>query len=161
MLLVTRQFQTISVIFLLILTETTSNSAAENIDASFLSTQSSTNHFLKCYSTLSPNEYIICPEDRNNFCVKEVVSSSRKECGMTNEYPNDIWDRKEPGGACVYRKCATSCSNSTTFFVGRREEKVSRTSYCCDKNLCNSGIRIGVPLCLAFVAACSIIVLLS
>jgi hypothetical protein len=93
---------------------------------------------LSCYATLAPQNEIICPQDRTNFCVKEFVNSSRRECGAA-EYPYDVWDVKEPGGLCVYRKCATSCPNETINFEGRDGLINSRSSVCCKTNLCNSG----------------------
>ena len=94
---------------------------------------------LLCYATLAPQEQIICPQDRMNFCVKEFVDSSRRECGRKDTYPYDVWDAKEPGGLCVYRKCASSCPNETITYEGRDGVINSRSSVCCSSNLCNSG----------------------
>ena len=113
---------------------------------------------LKCYATLSPNEKIICPEGRHNFCVKEVVNASRRECGKTLEYRNDIWDKKEPGGACLYRKCASSCKNTTSMYVGNKGELVQRTSYCCSSNLCNNASRFGLLYVMLTIFSLSFII---
>ena len=98
-----------------------------------------TENNLTCFATLAPQNKIICPQDRNNFCMKEFVNSTRRECGSTSEYPNDFWDIKEPGGLCVYRKCSSSCPNETVHFAGRDGSLNSRKSVCCRTNLCNSG----------------------
>ena len=98
---------------------------------------------LQCYATLAapPKHKIICPEDRNNYCIKEfTTSSSRRECGTSPEYPDDVWDRRS--GECVYRKCAASCPNSTITFDGR-DGIVERRSECCTSHFCNPAFRIG------------------
>lgn len=92
---------------------------------------------LSCFATLSPYDKVICPQDRLNFCVKEYTNSSRKECGTSSQHPFDQWDVKEPGGLCVYRKCADSCPNQTKTFIGRNGEVNSRSSACCASSLCN------------------------
>ena len=105
---------------------------------------------LQCYATLAapPKHKIICPEDRNNYCIKEVTSStSRRECGSTSEYPDDVWDHRSGDyGECVYRKCASSCPNSTRFFEGRDGELVERRAECCKSQFCNSGFMTGAAL---------------
>mmetsp|Transcript_3487 Transcript_3487/g.4634 ORF Transcript_3487/g.4634 Transcript_3487/m.4634 type:complete len:158 (+) Transcript_3487:62-535(+) len=94
---------------------------------------------LSCYATTAPQKEIICPQDRMTYCVKEFMNSSRRECGSTREFPNDVWDVKEPGGLCVYRKCSATCQNETRSFIGRDGLINSRTSVCCEKTLCNDG----------------------
>ena len=55
---------------------------------------------LQCYtsSALSSQKdgAIICPQDRQAFCIKEVINSSRRECGSVEGiyYGRDVWDRK-------------------------------------------------------------------
>ncbi len=98
---------------------------------------------LQCYSTSSVNKKIICPEDRNHFCLKEVISSSRRECGESQEYPLDYWDIREPGGLCVYKKCSNTCPNTTATFNNNEIEN-SRYSLCCTDSLCNSAAKIAI-----------------
>ena len=100
-------------------------------------TTSSSNQPLQCYTTLAPQGKIICPEDRMNFCIKETINSTRRECGTTALHPFDEWDVK--GGLCVYRKCGASCPNETEHFEGRDGLNHSRSTSCCTKTLCNSG----------------------
>lgn len=112
---------------------------------------------LRCYATLSPNDQIICPEGRHRFCVKEVVNASgRKDCGNTQEYPNDVWDRKQAG--CLYRKCTSSCQNSTSIYVGNNGEFIERISYCCDSNLCNSASQYGITYVIIIICFLSIVI---
>ena len=93
---------------------------------------------LECYASSSPNKKIICAEDRNSYCVKEVISSPRKSCGKSLEYPSDFWDIKEPGGGlCVYKKCSDSCPNATIEFENDGEIDF-RNDVCCTDSLCNS-----------------------
>jgi len=98
---------------------------------------------LECYSTLSPNEKILCPVGRNAFCVKEVTSSSRYSCGGSEDHPFDSWDIQEPGGLCVYKKCASQCLNETHMFDNQGESN-SRSTNCCSESLCNSCGKISV-----------------
>ncbi len=98
---------------------------------------------LQCYSTSSANKIILCPEDRNNFCIKEVVDSKRRQCGESDDYPMDTWDIKEPGGLCVYKKCSSFCPNTTIIFDNNGEEN-SRYSLCCDDDLCNSANKLNM-----------------
>jgi len=106
--------------------------------AALVTTEATNVNNLTCFATLAPESKIICPQDRNQFCMKEFVNSTRRECGSTSEYPNDAWDVKEPGGGlCVYRKCASSCTNETVSFEGRDGSLNSRKSVCCSTNLCN------------------------
>mmetsp|Transcript_28663 Transcript_28663/g.42197 ORF Transcript_28663/g.42197 Transcript_28663/m.42197 type:complete len:162 (-) Transcript_28663:1191-1676(-) len=90
---------------------------------------------LRCFATLAePNHKILCPESRNNYCIKEVANTTRRYCGSTIAYPNDVWDIKL--GQCIYRKCAASCPNRTKLF-GSGEKTYGRRSYCCNTDLCN------------------------
>jgi hypothetical protein len=85
---------------------------------------------------------IICPQG-SNFCVKEVINATRADCGAvkgTTHFGRDVWDVKL--AQCVYRKCAHTCSSmAERFFVGYGHGKdkgvFSRTSCCCETNLCN------------------------
>ena len=104
---------------------------------------------LQCYATMAtpPKHKVICLEDpRNNYCIKEVTSTtSRRECGASSEYPDDVWDRQSgDSGECVYRKCAASCPNSTNIFEGR-DGIVERRAECCTSHFCNSAFRKGTP----------------
>lgn len=101
---------------------------------------------LQCYATLAPQEKLICPQDRSNYCIKETVSSSRRECGATLDHPFDEWD----GGLCVYRKCGSICTNKTTYFLGRDGLNHSRSTACCESNMCNYGSRSKITRSLQF-----------
>lgn len=105
----------------------------------FVTTVAATNPSdgLECYATLAPQKKIICPYDRMSHCIKESVSSTRNECGSTASYPFDEWDVK--GGLCVYRKCGNSCQNETVIFKGRDGLNNSRSTHCCESDLCNAG----------------------
>jgi len=105
---------------------------------------------LECHATLSPNEKIICPEDRNTFCSKTIVDSSRQNCGASEEYPFDTWDVKEPGGLCVYKKCSSTCSNETIQFQNG-EQNDTRVSFCCTESLCNAAGKLSLSIALAGV----------
>eukprot|EP01082_Thalassiosira_pseudonana_P010982 g9936.t1 g9936 contig4:911082-911582(+) len=120
---------------------------------------------LQCYASSAINSQkdgsIICPQDRNNVCIKEVINSSRADCGNAEGTPyfgRDVWDIKL--AQCVYRKCAAECptleedqartfggdyfvvGSASTTSIGRQQTPVfNRTSYCCTDNLCNSGER--------------------
>lgn len=115
---------------------------------------------LECYASASPRGHIICPKDRNDFCVKEVVSSQRSFCGKSIDHPFDQWDIKEPGGLCVYKKCASAeyCSTSTnrTLTFNNNGKNHTRYTLCCSDNLCNSAnllYRIGVGSILTVITA--------
>ena len=95
---------------------------------------------LQCYSSSSANKMIICPKDRNSFCVKEVIDSSRRECGESEDYPLDYWDIKDEG--CVYKKCSNACHPNTTTVFDNKGEEHSRYSLCCTDDLCNSATRM-------------------
>ncbi len=93
---------------------------------------------IKCYSTVSPNEKIICPEG-NNYCIKEVmVNATRLSCGSSVDYPTDVWDRRD--AKCVYRKCGMTCPDEPTSVTSGRGEVFDRVSFCCEGDLCNSSI---------------------
>ena len=57
---------------------------------------------LQCYTTSALNSQkdgvIICPADRQGYCIKEVVNAtSRADCGTVKGsiyYGRDVWDRK-------------------------------------------------------------------
>jgi hypothetical protein len=97
---------------------------------------------------------IICPLG-SNVCIKEIINATRAQCGKTNGLylGRDVWDVRL--AKCVYRKCGLTCPNTveTTF----REENLkvesnatqifSRTSHCCDTNLCNRADRRSGFLC--------------
>ncbi len=108
-------------------------------------------HNLTCFATLSPYSKVICPQDRLNYCVKEYTNSSRQECGTSSQHPFDMWDVKEPGGLCVYRKCAATCPNASKTFIGRNGVVNSRSSACCTSNLCNHGNRLRRSLAISLV----------
>lgn len=116
---------------------------------------------LQCFASSAiesqKNGKIICPRDRNRFCIKEVINAtSRADCGTIpgTHFGRDVWDKRL--AQCVYRKCANDCpteeedrarifggvnGESSSFeLLGRMPPPVyNRTSYCCDSNLCNSG----------------------
>ena len=89
---------------------------------------------------------IICPMG-SNFCVKEVINATRADCGAVEgktQFGRDVWDVKL--AQCVYRKCAPTCSSlAERMFVedghGKDKNAFSRTSYCCETNLCNRANR--------------------
>ena len=50
---------------------------------------------LRCESTMTrPGYELICPEDRNEWCVKEVVTLEQENCGRS-AYFGDMWDPVE------------------------------------------------------------------
>ncbi len=100
---------------------------------------------LKCYATLASNNQrtIICPEDRMNYCVKEVISTAnkvslRKTCESSSYFPNKEWNVKM--GECVYRKCSATCPMKYKTYVDVDGEEVlfESFSHCCNSTLCNS-----------------------
>ena len=95
---------------------------------------------LKCYATLKvPDKKLVCPYDRNAFCVKEQAMMNRGECGITSEYPNDEWDKKL--SQCVYRKCSATCpTNQTRYFQDKNgpSKSFERKTFCCTGDLCNT-----------------------
>ena len=120
---------------------------------------------LQCYASSALKSQkdgaIICPMDRNNFCIKEVINATnRADCGTVpgTYYGRDVWDVKL--AQCVYRKCASTCpsreDDEARVFGGPVDSISSagtlslpmpyfnRTSYCCEDNLCNSGERRGM-----------------
>jgi len=114
---------------------------------------------LRCYATAaeSPPRRIVCPEDRSDYCVKEVANASRRDCGTSFDYNMDEWDVKL--GQCVYRKCASICSEekNITFFGPRGSYE--RATYCCNKELCNSAVTRGMSFCVAVFAGLLVIML--
>jgi hypothetical protein len=89
---------------------------------------------LKCHSSTSADGEIICPIDRNNYCIKEESTTSRGDCGTVYPYRFDVWDRRL--GKCVYRKCAAACLTDAVTTFGDAQQ-YSRTTYCCTSNRCN------------------------
>jgi hypothetical protein len=89
---------------------------------------------------------IICPQG-SNVCVKEFINATRANCGAlkgTTHFGRDVWDAKL--AQCVYRKCARTCSSVVErLFVGdghgQGKDVFSRTSSCCETNLCNRADR--------------------
>lgn len=121
---------------------------------------------LECYASASPRGHIICPRDRNDFCVKEVVSSQRSLCGKSIDHPFDQWDIKEPGGLCVYKKCASaeycSMSKNRTLTFSNDGENHTRYTLCCSENLCNSANRlymIGIYSIFTIIAAFAVTII--
>lgn len=56
---------------------------------------------LQCYASSAlqsqKDGIIICPADRQNYCIKEVINAtSRGDCGTVEGiyYGRDVWDRK-------------------------------------------------------------------
>jgi hypothetical protein len=115
---------------------------------------------LQCYATLSPQNELICPEDRMNFCIKEeVIGISRKNCGATALHPFDVWDVKSK--SCVYKKCGGSCSNETIEVKGIDGEYYNRSTSCCTTKLCNSANSlVGKSLVIAFLQISLVVALL-
>jgi hypothetical protein len=104
---------------------------------------------LQCFASAVQSQkdgMIICPQG-SNFCVKEVTNATRADCGAvkgTTYFGRDVWDVKL--AQCVYRKCAHTCSSmAERFFVGyghgKDKDVFSRTSYCCETNMCNRANR--------------------
>lgn len=91
---------------------------------------------------------IMCPLG-GNVCIKEIINATRAQCRKTNGLylGRDVWDVRL--AKCVYRKCALTCSTTvmTTFHEDPHDEEsnatqiFSRTSHCCDTNLCNRADR--------------------
>ncbi|KAL3779843.1 hypothetical protein HJC23_005769 [Cyclotella cryptica] len=119
-----------------------------------LSTKQYPQQALQCYASSAlksqKDGIIICPADRSNYCIKEVINAtSRADCGTVPGiyYGRDVWDIKL--AQCVYRKCAAKCpsveEDRKRLFGGGSESNpklyFNRTSYCCQDNLCNSGRR--------------------
>lgn len=102
---------------------------------------------LYCYSTSSPNEKLICPEDRSAYCIKEVlINATRLECGSNKDFPNDSWSRQE--AKCIYRKCGASCPIEIKQVENDRGEILQRESHCCKSNLCNASTRLAAKVLL-------------
>mmetsp|Transcript_36877 Transcript_36877/g.115448 ORF Transcript_36877/g.115448 Transcript_36877/m.115448 type:complete len:237 (-) Transcript_36877:137-847(-) len=91
-----------------------------------------------CYSTMTKpygideensnsERGLLCPEARNQFCVKEVSSTPRELCGKTL-YFGDEWD--ELRGQCIYKKCADVCEE-TRIYYEHAEVEYFRDIYCC------------------------------
>ena len=98
---------------------------------------------------------IICPLG-SQVCIKETINATRAQCGKTNglHLGRDVWDVRL--AKCVYRKCALTCPKitETTFHEEKQDGKsnatqiFSRTSHCCDTDLCNrADRRVGGFLC--------------
>jgi len=92
---------------------------------------------LRCYATLSkPHGKVICPESRMNYCVKEVVSSNRLDCGKSLEFPFDAWDLRS--SQCIYRSKSNSVCSSLSNTVSRKWQLIFLavaffiSSVCCD-----------------------------
>ncbi len=95
---------------------------------------------LQCWSSLTkPEMNLICPDSRNNWCVKQTSDLKQDLCGKT-QYFGDQWDMAN--GLCYYKKCGYACKEgATTFYYGG--QKYTRNEYCCkDKNYCNSSHRL-------------------
>lgn len=92
---------------------------------------------LQCMSSLTkPDMRLICPLNRNTWCVKETSTLRQDLCGYT-QYFGDMFVVSQ----CEYKKCAAECTPGTYsfFYKGVRN---TRTVYCCnDQNYCNSGLR--------------------
>lgn len=89
---------------------------------------------LQCFSTLTvPDMKLICPMDRNMYCVKETSDLRQNLCGFT-KYFGDIF----VDSICQYKKCAAECTEGPVPF--EYEGAVyTRNIYCCnDKDYCNS-----------------------
>ena len=76
---------------------------------------------LQCYASSAlksqKDGVIICPADRQNYCIKEVVNAtSRGDCGTVPGiyYGRDVWDRKV--SKCLSSD-ASSWSNMPTFIT--------------------------------------------
>jgi len=96
---------------------------------------------LTCHATAAARGETICPEDRNNYCIKAESTIPRGKCGTVGDYRFDEWDRKL--GRCVYRTCAASCLNETTKFGESEETEYERITYCCSSNKCNAATELG------------------
>ena len=107
---------------------------------------------------------IICPLG-SNVCIKEIINATRAQCGKTNglRLGRDVWDVRL--AKCVYRKCALTCPKITETTFQEEEQDgesnatqiFSRTSHCCDTDLCNradrrvSGFLCGLLLVLSIL----------
>ncbi|CAM9897770.1 unnamed protein product [Scytosiphon promiscuus] len=89
---------------------------------------------LRCLASLKePDGLLICPEHRNGYCVKEVSTLEREDCGRTN-YFGDKWNSQT--GKCEYRKCGATCEESSWDFEFEGEA-YERNRFCCDFDNCN------------------------
>jgi len=94
---------------------------------------------LKCYSSMtSPDNELICPESRANYCMKEVVDVQEKLCGVTQYFGDTYME-----GKCEFRKCSRNCSEEQIEFYypehcTERRCRYYRTRYCCSTSLCNT-----------------------
>ena len=92
---------------------------------------------LQCHATSSPLENgIVCPRE-TKFCVKQITTSSRQNCGKSIIHPFDEWDVKE--GKCVYRKCgASECVDEEVTTFLNDDSVDERKAFCCSGKLCNA-----------------------
>jgi hypothetical protein len=113
---------------------------------------------LQCMASLTkPDKKLICPEQRNNYCLKEVTDLKSDLCGKT-QYFGDYWDEKL--GLCYFKKCSESCNEGdSTFLFGGKS--YTRTQYCCnDKNYCNSGSKFSKDLYTFSIFCISLVMIL-
>ena len=95
---------------------------------------------IQCWSSLTkPTQNLICPDARNNWCVKQTSDLKKDLCGKT-QYFGDQWDAAN--GLCYYKKCGYACKpGATTFTYGG--QSYTRNEYCCkNENFCNSSTRL-------------------
>ena len=114
---------------------------------------------IQCWSSLTkPTQNLICPDARNNWCVKQTSDLKKDLCGKT-QYFGDQWDAAN--GLCYYKKCGFACKpGATTFYYGG--QSYTRNEYCCkNENLCNSSTRsVSNSLYIVVVSSVSFIVMI-
>jgi hypothetical protein len=111
---------------------------------------------IQCWSSLTkPTQNLICPDARNNYCVKQTSNLKKDLCGKT-QYFGDQWDAAN--GLCYYKKCGYACKQGATkFHFGGVE--YTRNEYCCkDKNFCNAASRQRAAPLVHMVLACAVAV---
>lgn len=130
---------------------------------------------LKCYYTLKRGtnagiagseelDAILCPEGQNKYCVKQEIDDlDRIQCGQTEYFGDKYYP--DPIKKCLFRKCASECSEGTDSEVYTelieefRESPYTRRTFCCQKDYCNAAAGVRPSLSLLLVALwCALVV---
>lgn len=93
---------------------------------------------IKCFSSMTePDNRLICPAARAEYCVKEVSSLTENLCGKT-QYFGDVYK----SALCEFKKCSDECVEETISFEFEGNS-YSRSTYCCSTDYCNSATSSG------------------
>ena len=111
---------------------------------------------LKCYSSKTkPDKSLICPLNRNSYCVKEVADLKQDLCGKTQYFDDEFID-----SLCLNYKCADICTPGIKAFYYNGIEQ-TRTTYCCTTDYCNSSSRQFITSTLLTLASTCILCIVS